>query len=187
MATEYPGGRTGPGELPSAGAVLRAFRAPADSAPCGHCVLDSARELVQCHERRRAAQQAARAPGTSARHVAAYSQLVDDIDSDRAKLVEHIDNWVADNIAHRAGASLHTETLGAVIDRMAGKWVAAQDALGLPLPSTKVDARARATVLTHRAVDGEAHLHWVRLAELADGYKDLVTDVVEHRRRLPVF
>jgi hypothetical protein len=49
-----------------------------------------------------------------------------------------IDNWVAANIQHRAGASLHTETLGAVIDRMAAKWIAAQQALGM---TAQVDPR----------------------------------------------
>ncbi|MBF6333089.1 DUF4254 domain-containing protein [Nocardia transvalensis] len=186
MATEYAD-PIGSRELPSVAAVLRAFRQPTDPARADHCVLDAAHQLAQCHERRRTAHQAAHDPDASSSHVAACSQLVDDIDIDRAKLIARIDNWVAEHVPHRSGASLHTETLGAVIDRMAAKWVAAQYALGLPAPNGKVDARARATVLAHRGVDSEAHLHWVRLAELADGYKDLITDVIEHRRRLPVF
>ncbi|WP_280354943.1 hypothetical protein [Nocardia otitidiscaviarum] len=36
-------------------------------------------------------------------------------------------------------------------------------------------------------LDRETHLLWYRLAELADGYRDLITDVAEHRRRLPVW
>ncbi|MBF6172009.1 DUF4254 domain-containing protein [Nocardia blacklockiae] len=176
MSTEYADGRIGFGELPSAAELLRAFRADTDGR--GHPVLDAAAELVQCHERRRRARQAAHAPGLPSSRVAAFSHDVDDVDVVRRELIERIDNWVADNIAHRAGASLHTETLGSVIDRMAAKWVAAQHALGLPAPAAGNH---------RRGVDSEAHLQWVRLAELADGYKDLVTDVTEHRRRLPVF
>ncbi|WP_280268949.1 DUF4254 domain-containing protein [Nocardia wallacei] len=178
MASEYAGGRNGFGELPSPAELLRAFRA--DPPDRDHAVLAAAHALVQCHERRRYAQQAAHAPDASSGRVAACSQIVDDIDVTRARLVERINTWVTDNIRHRAGASLHTETLGDVIDRMAAKWVAAQHALGLPTP-------ARVSALSPQGVDSEAHLQWVRLAELADGYQDLITDVAEHRRRLPVF
>ncbi|MFJ1460540.1 DUF4254 domain-containing protein [Nocardia wallacei] len=173
MSTEYADGRIGFGELPSAAALLRAFRA--DHEQHAHPVLDAAAALVRCHERRRHAQRDARAPGVPSSRVAACSQVVDDVDVTRMRLIARIDTWVGDNIPHREGASLHTETLGSVIDRMAAKWVAAQHALGLPTPDTRM------------GVDSEAHLQWVRLAELADGYKDLITDVTEHRRRLPVF
>ncbi|MBF6371244.1 DUF4254 domain-containing protein, partial [Nocardia puris] len=101
---------------------------------------------------------------------------VAEIDRDRGLLVDRINAWVAANVVHRHGASLHTETLGAVIDRMAAKWVAAQAALRAD------DTRAQREPLT----GGAAHLEWTRLAELADGYQDLVTEVGEHRRRLPV-
>ncbi|RDI63711.1 DUF4254 domain-containing protein [Nocardia pseudobrasiliensis] len=175
-------------ELPSVAVVLRAFREPADSGRTDHRVLEAAHQLAQCHELRRSACQDAHAPDAPSSYVAACSQLLEDIDIDRAKLIARIDNWVAENIPHRRGASLHTETLGAVIDRMAEKWVAAQHAIGLPARNGNGNGkRARTTVITRRGVDSEAHLQWVRLAELADGYKDLITDVIEHRRRLPVF
>ena len=180
MATVYAGDNDTIGALPSVSVLLRAFRSPG-TAPGDHPVLAAARQLVRCHELRRHAYRDAHAPQVSSTRVASCNETVDRIDRERTALVERIDTWVADNIAHRAGASLHTETLGAVIDRMAGKWVAAQHALGLgaaepPLGETTVSA-----------LTGEAHLHWVRLAELADGYQDLITDIAEHRRRLPVF
>ncbi|WP_024803120.1 DUF4254 domain-containing protein [Nocardia sp. BMG51109] len=185
MATEYAGGRIEFGGLPSAAELLHAFRSGADNA---HPVLEAGYDLVRCHERRRHAQQAAHAPDAPSSRVAACSQVVDDVDGARTRLIDHIDTWVAEHVAHRAGASLHTETLGAVIDRMAAKWVAAHHALGLRMADPKGDRRTRVSVLSRRGgVDGEAHLQWVRLAELADGYKDLITDVTEHRRRLPVF
>jgi hypothetical protein len=187
MATEYAGGRIGFGELPSVTELLRAFRAPVDRHGRHRPILDAAHELGNCHERRQAALAAAHTPGAGSDQLAHGSRLVDDIDAERSKQVAGIDIWVADNIAHRSGASLHTETLGAVIDRMAAKWVAAQHALGLPCTVGKSVTRTRARMGGRHGVDAQAHLHWVRLAELADGYQDLITDVAEHRRRLPVF
>ncbi|WP_330252958.1 DUF4254 domain-containing protein [Nocardia sp. NBC_00565] len=178
MPTEYAADRIGTDELPSAIALLRAFREPDDPNRHRHRVLSVARELVECHERRHNALQAAHAPNTSSAGVAQCLQLVDDLDLHRTELIHCIDSWVATNVQHRAGASLHTETLGAVIDRMASKWVAAQRALGMSAP---VDPPHPLQL------DDDAQLQWSRLAELADGYRDLITDVAEHRRRLPVW
>ncbi|WP_378738363.1 DUF4254 domain-containing protein [Nocardia brasiliensis] len=175
MPTEFAAVRIGTEELPSPMELLRAFRDDPDRHK--HIVLRAARELVECHERRHKTVEAAHAPDALSGRVAACSKLVEDIDRDRAELIGRIDAWVADNIEHRGGASLHTETLGAVIDRLAAKWVAAQRAL------RKTPRRQAHTV----QVDGEAHLQWCRLAELTDGYRDLITDVAEHRRRLPVW
>ncbi|MEU8894803.1 DUF4254 domain-containing protein [Nocardia sp. NPDC048505] len=169
--------RIGTDELPHRSALLRAFREPHDPLLRRHRVLDAAHELVECHERRSRAQQAAHAAGAGPGLVAACSQLVEDIDESRRALIAAIDGWVATHVAHRSGASLHTETLGAVIDRMAAKWIAAQQALGMNGHGAPPPPQ----------VDSDAHLQWTRLAELADGYQDLITDVVEHRRRLPVW
>ncbi|MFF3573225.1 DUF4254 domain-containing protein [Nocardia jiangxiensis] len=180
MATEYAGARNGFGELPTAPELLRAFHTPADRQVRPHAVLRAAHALVDCHERRHQAMATAHTRGIDSDRLAHCSRTVGAIDSERAKLVAGIDIWVAETIPHRTGATLHTETLGAVIDRLAAKWVAAQDALGL--------LRADGESGPHpREADLEAHLHWVRLAELTDGYKDLITDVAERRRRLPVF
>ncbi|ASF09440.1 DUF4254 domain-containing protein [Nocardia brasiliensis] len=174
MPTEYAGVRIGIEELPPPAELLRAFRNEPNHRK--HSVLTAARELVECHERRRNALEAAHAPGVTTGRVVACGQLIEDIDTHRAELVARIDSWVAGNVEHRGGASLHTETLGAVIDRLAAKWIAAQQAL------------RKAPQQAHRVqVDGEAHLQWCRLAELTDGYRDLITDVTEHRRRLPVW
>ncbi|UGT41597.1 DUF4254 domain-containing protein [Nocardia yamanashiensis] len=200
MATDYTGAGFG-AELPSPSTLLRAFREPVTADRRDRDVLEAAHELVQCHERRANALQAAHAAGATPTRVATCSQLVEDIDERRGELVARIDDWVAVNIPHRAGASLHTETLGAVIDRMAAKWVAAQQALGATPgagtrpPKNTGDGRSRRPTRPHRvsedkphrSVDSEAHLQWYRLAELADGYKDLITEVAQHRRRLPVW
>ncbi|MFC9999723.1 DUF4254 domain-containing protein [Nocardia sp. NPDC127526] len=197
MATDYIGAGFG-AELPPPSLLLRAFRDPVSIDRPDREVLDSAYELARCHERRHRAHEAAHADGATPSRVADCSQLVEDIDERRTQLVARIDDWVAGHIPHRNGASLHTETLGAVIDRMAAKWVAAQQALGGPLPAARSakngDGRARPRTGPHRVSedrprngDSEAHLHWYRLAELADGYKDLITEVAQHRRRLPVW
>ncbi|MEU0540794.1 DUF4254 domain-containing protein [Nocardia sp. NPDC005978] len=208
MATDYTGAGFG-AELPSPSMLLRAFREPITDPPNGsphsrsrdHEVLETAHELALCHERRHRAHAAAHDTDTAA-EVAEHSRLLEAIDERRLLLVNRINDWVAANIPHRSGASLHTETLGAVIDRMASKWVAAQQALGVPVPdaprSKSTDGRMRRRTGPHlgegrngdaarHAVDSEAHLQWYRLAELADGYKDLITEVAQHRRRLPVW
>ncbi|QVI21333.1 DUF4254 domain-containing protein [Nocardia tengchongensis] len=198
MAIDYSGAGFG-AELPSPDTLLRAFREPVNTDRRDRDVLESAHELVRCHEHRHHALETAHAADATPDDVADSTHHIDRIDERRAELVARIDEWVAVNIPHRTGASLHTETLGAVIDRMAAKWVAAQQALGNTGPANPppkaVDGRARRRAKAHRVsedrphrgMDTEAHLQWYRLAELADGYRDLITEVAQHRRRLPTW
>lgn len=96
-------------------------------------------------------------------------RLVAEIDCRRSELVDDIDEWIAHEVpAHRPDAAVHTETLGAVVDRMARSWADANQVIGSDGPGS-----------------GAAHKYWYRLAELVDGYTDLVTDVAGGRRRLP--
>ncbi|MCX0272033.1 DUF4254 domain-containing protein [Nocardia zapadnayensis] len=93
-----------------------------------------------------------------------------EIDCRREELVDDINDWITRRMPqHRNGASLHTESLGAVIDRMAFSWVAANQA---------IEADGVRSDRTHR--------HWYHLAELVDGYTDLIAEVAGGRRRLPV-
>ncbi|WP_084653914.1 DUF4254 domain-containing protein [Nocardia altamirensis] len=89
----------------------------------------------------------------------------------QADLVHDIDVWIERIVPqHRRGGTVHTETLGSVIDRMAAAQVRADAVLtGNPNASAP-----------------EVHAAWYRLAELVDGYNDLVTAVVAGHRRLPV-
>ncbi|BDT94790.1 MULTISPECIES: DUF4254 domain-containing protein [Nocardia] len=176
MPTEYAQRSFGTEELPPPAALLRAIREPGENQH-RHSVLHAARQLVDCHERRQRTLTRAHAPGASSTSVAACSQQVEDIDGCRAEWIGRIDAWVAANVQHREGASLHTETLGAVIDRIAAKWVAARHTLGDEVTAGPQPAQA----------GDAAHLQWTRLAELIDGYQDLITDVIAHRRRLPVW
>ncbi|SUB11522.1 DUF4254 domain-containing protein [Nocardia brasiliensis] len=95
--------------------------------------------------------------------------VVLEIERRRVELVMAIDDWVARSVPqHRLGATLHTETVGAVIDRLAESSVRAHHAL-----------------MTLDAHDERLHGAWHHLAELADAYDDLVRDISAGRRRLP--
>ncbi|WP_245547284.1 DUF4254 domain-containing protein [Nocardia brevicatena] len=139
-------------ELPTAPQLLCAFQGRRFE---DRAMLRSAHALVDLH--RRCAQ-----IGDPA--------LTAEMDARRARLVEDINEGIARQIPqHRCGASLHAESLGAMIDRMARSWVEANRAID---------------------VDGvrsdNTHKHWYHLAQLVDGYTDLVADVLGGRRRLPV-
>lgn len=97
------------------------------------------------------------------------ARLVAEVDNRRRELVEDIDDWVHERAPLRHDGLIHIETLGAVIDRMAWGWVDANQ-----------------EVETDGARDHHARKRWHRLAELIDGYTELITEVVGGRRQLPV-
>lgn len=87
----------------------------------------------------------------------------------RDELVLAIDVWVSQRLpVPHPDALLHTETIGTVIDRMAETQVHAYELL-----------------MTVDPADPRVHAAWYRLAELADGYTDLTTGVLQRARRLP--
>jgi hypothetical protein len=93
--------------------------------------------------------------------------LIAEIDCRRGELVDDINTWVEQVLPqHRNGASRHTESLGAVVDRMAGSWVDANQAIDREGPRSD-----------------DTHKRWYHLTELVDGYTDLVIDVAGGRRR----
>ncbi|MBY8855486.1 DUF4254 domain-containing protein [Nocardia sp. CA2R105] len=116
-----------------------------------HPILRAAHALTELHTRRSDA-------GCSA---------TADMDHQRAQWVAEINRCVTGSLPPAHGAArVHTETLGAVIDRLAQFTAAAVAALA--------DSTDRHL--------GDA---WERLAELAIGYEDLVSEVQSGRRRLP--
>lgn len=127
--------------------MLQACRGDVDT---DHPLLRAARELTTLHERRLVARETAR-----------------EIDEYRVREVRAIDRWVAADlpVAH-GGAYLHTETVGAILDRLAYLTVCAYAALS-------------------DESDWELWFAWERLAELAVGYEDLVDELSTGRRRLP--
>ncbi|MEU2032560.1 DUF4254 domain-containing protein [Nocardia amamiensis] len=87
----------------------------------------------------------------------------------RDELVLEVDAWVAQRLlVPHPNATLHTETIGAVIDRLAESQV-----------------HAYTLLMTVDPADPRVHAAWYRLAELADGYTDLTTGVLHRARRLP--
>ncbi|MET7769083.1 DUF4254 domain-containing protein [Nocardia sp. NPDC005366] len=87
----------------------------------------------------------------------------------RAELVLAVDVWVGDHLpVPHPSATLHTETLGTVIDRLAYAQV-----------------HAYRLLMTVDVSDPRVHESWCQLAELVDNYTDLVTAIAQRSRRLP--
>ncbi|MEV4129334.1 DUF4254 domain-containing protein [Nocardia sp. NPDC049707] len=85
------------------------------------------------------------------------------------ELVLAVDVWVADRLpVPHPKARMHTETLGAVIARLAQAHVYAYHLL-----------------MTIDPADPAVHAAWYQLAELVDGYTDLTADIARRARRLP--
>jgi len=151
--------------LPTKSEVLHACRGVEHTA---HPILRAAAELTCLHERRlaRPSPSATRngiAPRCSSDHGCHHIE----IDSSRADLVREIDRWVRAHLPPAPGsASVHTETLGTVIDRLAQYTATAYAALA-------------------SASDFDLGNAWESLAELAIGYEDLTADLATGRRRLP--
>lgn len=155
--------------LPRSASIIEAFRSSPGGDHPGQLVLDTAYDLADHHRRQWNAEDASRATGTSAEDIATSKRLIDELNARRVSIVDQIDQWVAEQIRSRADASLHTETLGSVIDRLAIAWV-----------------RANSLINTDNARD-RARLSLHQLAELANAYDDLVRDVAAGHRRLPTW
>ncbi|MFE6925510.1 DUF4254 domain-containing protein [Nocardia sp. NPDC057663] len=117
----------------------------------GDPVLRAAHELAALHERREQL-----VPGDTS-----------EIDWERARLVCEIDRWVVIRSPRPATtAPMHTESIGAVVDRM-----------------------AHFAALTYRALacgaEPELRAAQLRLHELGCGYDDLIVEVASGARRLP--
>lgn len=88
----------------------------------------------------------------------------------RAGLIADIDAWTVQNLPSPAiGAHRHQCTLGETIDRIAA-----------------VAAGAFQLLMTDDPAGSRVHAEWTRLAELEVGYGDLVRDLQDGRRYLPL-
>ncbi len=135
--------------LPSKDMVLEAC---AGIVVLEHPLLQAAYELASMHEAR----------------MDSSPDCFTEIDRQRGVLMRAIDRWVAATIVPARGAAYqHTETVGAVIDRMAQLSVAARGSIAAGAP------------------DGEMRVAWQRLAELTVGYTDLSFEISAGVRRLP--
>jgi hypothetical protein len=154
--------------LPRAASLIGAFPAVASRGHPGQLVIDLGHELADQHQRQWSAEDASRTGGASAETVASCKRLIDDLNARRVMLVEQIDDWVARQVRSPADASLHTETFGSVVDRMAIAWV-------------------RVNSLRVAGASDQARLALRQLTELAAAYDDLVRDVTLGCRRLPAW
>ncbi|MCC3333414.1 DUF4254 domain-containing protein [Nocardia abscessus] len=117
-----------------------------------HPILEAAYELAALHEERSNTSDAARR----------------EIDRHRTRLTRSIDRWVASVLPQAVGAAyMHTEAVGAVIDRLAGYSVLAHTALNRDTQQPQI------------------HYVWEQLAELSLGYGDLAFELTAGTRRLP--
>lgn len=155
--------------LPLSASIIESFLGTTGMHHPGQHVLDIANGLAAHHQRQWHAEDASRAPGASAADIAASKRLIDELNAQRVALVEKVDEWVASRVDSRVDASLHTETLGSVIDRLAIAWV-----------------RANTLINTNDARD-RARLALRQLGELATAYDDLIRDVAAGHRRLPAW
>jgi hypothetical protein len=153
--------------LPRSASIIEAFRDTTSNAHPGQPVLDTANELAVHHQQQWHAEDASRASGASAEDVAASKRLIDELNARRVAFVEQIDEWVARQVHSRADASLHTETLGSVVDRLAIAWVRSNN------------------LINSGGVRDRARLALRQLTELADAYDDLIREVATGHRRLP--
>lgn len=154
--------------LPRSASIIEAFLDITIRDHPGQIILDTGHDLAAHHQQQWEAEDASRAT-SSAEEVAASKRRIDDLNTRRVALVQRIDDWVAREIHGRAEASLHTETVGSVVDRLAIAWVRANSLIN----TTGARDLARAALR--------------QLAELADAYDDLIRDVAAGRRRLPVW
>ncbi|MFC9664714.1 DUF4254 domain-containing protein [Nocardia sp. NPDC127606] len=151
MDTDGSGSTGRPGPEPVLPDRAQMMQAVCGVAGASDPVLSAAHELATLHERREQ-----QIPGDTS-----------EIDWARARLVCEIDRWVVIRSPTPAtSAPMHTESIGAVVDRM-----------------------AHFAALTYRALacGAEAQLHaaQLRLHELACGYDDLIAEVASGARRLP--
>jgi hypothetical protein len=155
--------------LPQSASIIEAFRRGAGGCHPGQFVLHMAYGLADRHQQQWNAEDVSRAPGASAEDIASSKRLIDEFNACRVAAVDQIDQWVAEEIPNHMDASLHTETLGSVVDRLAIAWVRAS------------------TLINIGASRERARLSLRQLAELAHAYDDLVRDVATGRRRLPAW
>lgn len=134
--------------LPAKDLLLAAFRGlPHDD----HPMLEAAGELAQLHLVRE------RTPATESVK----------IDRRRIQLIRGIDRWVTlATPVPEIAAPEHTETVGRMVDRLAGMTAQAFAALAFAPEAVFYDA-------------------WVQIEEMADGYQDLIDDLRSGIRRLP--
>ncbi|MEU6832679.1 DUF4254 domain-containing protein [Nocardia beijingensis] len=134
--------------FPTKNQLLQACRGKPGS---DHPLLRWAQQLTDLHERKRVLPR----------------EEHDEIEHRRTGVIRDINRWTTAQLPPSHGSAMvHTETLGAVIDRLA-----------------RLTSSAYAALTS--ACEWDLWDVWEQLAELAVGYEDLTIDLTTGRRRLP--
>lgn len=160
-------------DLPGSADLVRACTEAKKRVNGGHPILDVAAQLASQHRVQWSAEDDIRDHPHDDHTVAEAKRQIDALNLVRIELVDQIDCWAERSLDGDPTASLHTETLGQITDRLAIAWVrsAQLGALAGRDPDRRDDARRALTLL----------------AQLCDAYDDLVRDLRAGRRRLPAW
>lgn len=158
---------TGRRALPLATDLIASFDT-AESLEEQH-VIRLARQLAHQHLEQWITEDACRTPGADIATIAASKQAIDAMNSQRAVMIEEIDQWFERSLVSKPDVPLHTETFGSVVDRLGIAWVRARRLSRGPQTSDHLLARQALK----------------QLAELAEAYDCLIRDVRNGRRRVP--
>ena len=155
-------------DVPRACVVIRACAVtcvPGDR----HPLLAVAAALAAQHRQRVEAQQLTCDPFADDRALAIAARAIAAADTGRTVLIHRIDGWVPAALQENRRASVHTESLGQLVDRLAATWTQWNLIKDREDPSS---ADLASALLRH-------------VSELSIGYDDLVADLRAGRRRLP--
>lgn len=156
--------------LPRSAAIMAAFSDEGSGVRDAGSFFGVVAELANNHRRQWLAEDDCRVVGVSVDALASSKLTIDELNLRRAGLVEELDRLVAGvGLPSPGSASLHTETLGSVIDRLAISWVRAQGLNDAAAAPERIRVALR------------------QMIELAAAYDDLLRDVEAGRRRLPAW
>ncbi|OLZ50320.1 DUF4254 domain-containing protein [Amycolatopsis keratiniphila] len=149
--------------LPAGRAILLAFHGIHDSNP----VLAAAHELAVLNLARADIDGVFDDPDADDTRTARAARKQRHLDREIARHAERIDDHATRVMPVSRGGTLHSETVGALITRLATLWQYSQQLAVLPVE------------------DQRTHSASAALAELTDAYDDLIHDVRTGRRHLP--
>lgn len=150
--------------IPRAAAVIRSFRIT----PVEHPVLTPAAGLATQRRLQVEAHRVVSDPNAADHVVAAAARSVNAANVACAVLIDRIDVWAAKALAECRAVVVHTESLGQLVDRLAILWMRCQ----------VVDADDNST---------GRRVAYHQLGELVVAYDDLIADLANGRRRLPIY
>lgn len=155
--------------LPRSAAIIEAFRRGKQAVVGDHPLLTVAAKLAEHHQQWWVAEENDGAGALPDRLPATTNRGNDSSAAQHLRLIDDIDAWTARRVPRRPKASLHDETLGVLLDRLAIAWVRSNRMIDLATPDDREMAR----------------LALRQLAGLAVAYDDLVRDVIVGNRRFP--